>query len=339
MQFTLADVLYNLIALLAFGALLLAVVRARRQPLWAEAYRRLGRNRVAMTTLCILLLYGTVALLDSVGWTDKATHSRHTVLDSLFKRPAERTYSAPLASMTTGEPVAHKLINPGSHLLGTDQLGNDVLYQTLRGARTAVIVGGLTSLLATPIALFLGLMAGYFGKRVDDTVQYTYTVLSSIPDLLLLIALLMMLGPGLVQICVALAVTSFVGLCRLVRGETLKHRDRDYVRAAKSLGVPSGRILWRHILPNLLPVVIISVTLGFSGLVLAESTLSYLGVGVQQDTGSWGNMINAARAELARDPIIWWNLTAASVALSLLALSLNIFGDALRDAIDPRLRS
>ena len=256
-----------------------------------------------------------------------------------FQRPAERTYSAPFAMETTGEPVPHKLISPKGHWLGTDQLGNDVLYRTLKGARTAVVVGGFTSLMATPVALLLGLIAGYYGKWRDDAVQYTYTVLSSVPDLLLLIALLMMLGQGLSNICIALAITNFVGLCRLVRGETLKHRDREYVRAARSLGVSNTRILWRHILPNLLPIVIISVTLGFSGLVLAESTLSYLGVGVQQDVGSWGNMINAARAELAREPIIWWNLTAASVALAVLALSLNVFGDALRDAIDPRLRS
>jgi peptide/nickel transport system permease protein len=339
MKFTLADIIYNLIALSAFGALITTVVRARRQPLWAEAYRRLARNRIAMATLCILLLYGLIALLDSVGWTDTTTRNRETIVDALFHRTPERTYSAPLASMTTGEPKPHQLINPGSHPLGTDQLGNDVLYQTLKGARTAIVVGGFTSLMSTPIALLLGLIAGYYGKRVDDAVQYTYTVLASVPDLLLLIALLMMLGPGLIQICVALAITNFVGLCRLVRGETLKHRDREYVRAAKSLGVSNSRILWRHILPNLLPIVIISVTLGFSGLVLAESTLSYLGVGVGQDVGSWGNMIDAARAELARDPIIWWNLTSASVALTLLALSLNLFGDALRDAIDPRLRS
>jgi peptide/nickel transport system permease protein len=339
MKLTSADIFSNLVALAAFGVLLTTIIRARRQPLWAEAYRRLGRNKVAMTMLCILSLYGMIALLDSIGWTNTTTHNRETVVDKIFQRPAERTYSAPLATETTGEPTPHKLINPGTHLLGTDQLGKDVLYQTIKGARTAVIVGGFTSLLATPIALFLGLLAGYFGKWVDDSVQYTYTVLSSVPDLLLLIALLMMLGSGLTNICIALAVTNFVGLCRLVRGETLKHRDREYVRAAKSLGVSNLRILWRHILPNLLPIVIISVTLGFSGLVLAESTLSYLGVGVEPEVGSWGNMINAARAELARDPIIWWNLTSASTALALLALSLNIFGDALRDAIDPRLRS
>lgn len=339
MKFTLADIFYNLVALTAIGALLTAIFRARRQPLWAEAYRRLRRNRVAMVTLCILCVYAGIALIDSIGWTSTTTHDRQTIADVIFQRPAERTYSAPLAAETTGEPTPHKLIKPGTHLLGTDQLGNDVLYKTLKGARTAVVVGGFTSLMATPIALFLGLLAGYYGKRVDDAVQYTYTVLASVPDLLLLIALLMMLGQGLTNICIALAVTNFVGLCRLVRGETLKHRDREYVRAAKSLGVSDTRILWRHILPNLLPVVIISVTLGFSGLVLAESTLSYLGVGVPQEVGSWGNMINAARAELARDPIIWWNLTSASVALATLALSLNLFGDALRDAIDPRLRS
>jgi peptide/nickel transport system permease protein len=139
--------------------------------------------------------------------------------------------------------------------------------------------------------------------------------------------------------CVALGVTSWVGLCRLIRGETLKHRDREYVRAARALGVGHARILLRHILPNLLPIVIIQVTLGFSGLVLAEAILSYLQLGVQPGIGSWGNMIDAARLELAREPILWWNLAAASTALFVLVLAFNLFGDALRDAIDPRLRS
>jgi peptide/nickel transport system permease protein len=146
-------------------------------------------------------------------------------------------------------------------------------------------------------------------------------------------------GRGLDKLCYALGITSWVGLCRLIRGETLKHRDREYVRAARALGVSSWRIMGRHILPNLLPTVIISVTLGFSGLVLSETILSYLGIGVDAGTGSWGNMIDAARLELARDPIIWWNLEGATSALFLLVLAFNLFGDALRDAIDPRLRS
>ena len=181
--------------------------------------------------------------------------------------------------------------------------------------------------------------AGYFGKRVDDGIQYVYTVANSVPDILLLISLVLVLGRGLMQICIALGITGWVGLCRLVRGETLKHRDREYVRAARALGVSNARIMIRHILPNLLPIVIISAVLGFSGLVLSETILTYLGVGVPPEMGSWGNMIDAARLELAREPAIWWQLTSASNALFLLVLSCNILGDALRDAVDPRLRS
>ncbi len=320
------------------AALLVALVRARRQPLWAEAYRRLAQNRVALAALIVIALYGAVAFLDSISWQDSRAAEPKTLLDRLCAHiPQERTYSAPLATMTAGEPTPHKL--KGRHLLGTDGAGMDVLYQTLRGCRTAIIIGGLTSLIVTPLALFFGMIAGYFGKRVDDAVQYTYTVLVSIPDILLLIALLLVLGKGLPQLCLALGITSWVGLCRLVRGETLKHRDREYVRAARALGVSHARILMRHILPNLLPIVIISVTLGLSGLVLEESILSYLGIGVAAGTGSWGNMIDGARLELAREPIIWWNLAAASTALFILVLAFNLFGDALRDAIDPRLRS
>jgi peptide/nickel transport system permease protein len=164
-------------------------------------------------------------------------------------------------------------------------------------------------------------------------------VLDSIPDILLLIALLMVLGKGFTQMCIALGVTSWVGLCRMVRGETLKHREREYVRAARALGVSPGRILLHHILPNLLPLVVISVTLTLSRLIMAETVLSYLQLGVEAGVGSWGNMIDAARLELAREPIIWWNLLAASVALFLLVLAFNLFAIALRDAIDPRLRS
>jgi peptide/nickel transport system permease protein len=197
----------------------------------------------------------------------------------------------------------------------------------------------MTVLIVTPLALLLGLTAGYYGKWRDDVITYIYTVLSSVPGILLQIAMVLVLGKGIIQICLALGITRWVGLCRMVRGETIKHREREYVRSAKALGVTDMVILVRHILPNLLPVVIISTTLGFSNLVLSEAILSYLGVGVPDNVGSWGNMIDAARDELARDPVIWWNLTAATAAITGLALSLNLFGDALRDAVDPRLRS
>jgi peptide/nickel transport system permease protein len=334
-----SDLFQNAVPVAVVVLLAWVLIQARRQPLWAEAYRRLGRNRLAMVALAVIALYGLVAFLDSLGTTDRVSQTRKTVLDRVFERPEERTYSAPLADMTFGEPTPQKLHAPHSHILGTDGVGADVFYRTLKGARTAFIIGGLTSLIATPIALLFGMLAGYKGKWQDDVIQYVYTVLSSIPALLLQIAFVLVLGKGIVQICIALGVTRWVGLCRLTRGETLKHRDREYVRAAKALGVSDLRILTRHILPNLLPIIIISVTLGFSGLVLSEPILAYLGVGLDADAGSWGNMIDAARVELARDPVIWWNLTSASVALFVLVLAFQLFGDALRDAIDPRLRS
>ena len=331
------DCLLNLIPAAAVTILAFAVARAKRAPLWAEAFRRLRRNRLARGALAVMCLYGMVGFLDSLSWRDAQAAPKRTVIDRLFQRSPERTYSAPLATETTGEPVSHPL--QGKHVLGTDGVGEDTLYLTLKGCRTALIIGGLTSLIVTPLALLFGMLAGYFGKRVDDAVQYVYTVLDSMPWILLLIALLMVMGRGLVQLCIALGITSWVGLCRLARGETLKHRDRDYVRAARALGLGHGRILLCHILPNLLPVVIISVTLGFSELVLSEAVLTYLQLGVQAGVGSWGNMIDAARMELAREPVIWWNLLSASTALFILVLAFNVFGDALRDAIDPRLRS
>lgn len=330
----------NLIPLLVVAAIMLVVKLATRQPLWREAFRRLKRNRAAMVALGVIACYGLVALLDSISWKNGATAESRTVLDRLFQMAhvqVERTYSAPLAKYTMGEVHPHKL--RGLHLLGTDGTGNDVLYETMKGCRTALLIGGLSSLLVLPTAVILGMLAGYFGKVVDDIIQYIYTVVGSVPDILLIIALVLVLGRGVVNICIALAFTSWIGLCRLVRGETLKYRDREFVLSAKALGASNARILMKHILPNLLPVVIISIVLGFSGFVLYEPLLAYLGVGVGPDVGSWGNMIDAARIELTRTPVIWWNLTASSGALFILVLAFNVLGDALRDAIDPRLRS
>jgi peptide/nickel transport system permease protein len=329
--------MYNIIPFLIIGFVVWVIRRAGRAPLWAEAYRRLAKNRAAMAALVVICLYALVAVFDSVSWQSSRGAEPKTVIDRIFAMPPERTYSAPLASHTTGEPHPHKLER--KHLLGTDGLGNDVVWDVMKGCRTALIIGLLTQVFVTPIALFFGLMAGYFGKRVDDAIQYVYTVLDSIPSILLLIVLLMVMGRGLWQICVALGVTSWVSLCRLVRGETLKHRDRDYVRAARALGVGHTQILVKHITPNLLPIIIITATLGVSANLLSETILAYLQIGVPPGIGSWGNMIDAARMELARQPVIWWNLTAASVAVFILVLAFNIFGDALRDAVDPRLRS
>lgn len=334
---TLLHLLYNLSPVALIGVAVLVFLRARQTPLWGEAFRRLARNPSARAAMAVIALYATIGIADSIGWYDAATQERRTVIDAIFERKPERTYSAPLAEMTTGEAKPQKIRE--KHILGTDSIGADVFYRTLKGVRTAFQIGGMTVLIVTPLALLLGLTAGYYGKWRDDVITYIYTVLSSVPGILLQIAMVLVLGKGIIQICLALGITRWVGLCRMVRGETIKHREREYVRSAKALGVTDMVILVRHILPNLLPVVIISTTLGFSNLVLSEAILSYLGVGVPDNVGSWGNMIDAARDELARDPVIWWNLTAATGAITGLALSLNLFGDALRDAVDPRLRS
>jgi peptide/nickel transport system permease protein len=322
--------------------IILAVIvyrRAKTQPLWSEAFRRLRRNKVAMASILVIGLYAAIALADTFGWQPTKVDDRKTIADHIFARQLEQTYSPPFGDMSLSSTGPKALNAPRSHPLGTDGIGEDVLYKTVKGVRTAFIIGGLTSLIAIPLALALGLLGGYFGKRVDDVVQYVYTVFASVPDVLLLIATIIILGRGLVSMCLALGITSWVALCRLVRGETLKHREREYVRAAKALGVSSARLLTRHILPNLLPSIIIAATIGFSGLILAEAILSFLGVGVGPEVGSWGNMIDAARDELTRDPIVWWDLVAATAALLVLVLSINVLADALRDAIDPRLRT
>ncbi|HIE27812.1 TPA: ABC transporter permease [Candidatus Poribacteria bacterium] len=224
-------------------------------------------------------------------------------------------------------------------LLGTDKVGDDVFYRALKGVRTGLIIGGFTTIIAIPFAIFFGVIAGYFGGRIDDIVQYLYSTLASIPSILLIAAFMLLFGRGLFNLCLIMGITSWTGLCRLLRGETLKLRELEYVQAAEAFGISRAKIILRHIVPNVMHIVLISFILRFSGLVLAEALLSYLQIGVDPTTGSWGNMINTARMELAREPVVWWNLAAAFIFMFGLVLPANLFGDAVRDALDPRLRT
>ncbi len=241
------------------------------------------------------------------------------------------------------------------HVLGTDKVGQDVLYLSLKSIRTGLIIGTVTTLVTLPLALFLGVAAGYFRGWVDDAIQYVYTVLSSIPSVLLIAAAVLMMQVTidthpewfdtaasradlrLVFLCLILGVTSWTGLCRLLRGETLKLREMEYIQAAQSFGVSSMRILSRHILPNVMHIVLIALVMDFSALVLAEAVLSYVGVGVDPSMISFGTMINAARLEMAREPMVWWALASAFTFMLVLVLAANLFADAVRDAFDPRL--
>jgi peptide/nickel transport system permease protein len=327
----------NLVVLVLVLGGLAAFLRARRSDLWRQAGRELLQRRPI--AVAVVGLYVLLALAEAISWvsddpacTGLAKHQPRSIIDRAFACDfQERSYSAPLADeeFYGGSPLTHA----GAHLLGTDIRGRDVLHLALKGARVALLIGGLTSLIVIPLALFFGISAGYFGGRIDDAVFFVISVLSSIPSLLLLIALIMALGRGPVQVCIAMGVTSWVGFSRLVRGETLKLRELDYVQAARALGVSEFTIIWRHLLPNLMHLVVITFVLLFSGLVLSEAILAWLGIGID---GSWGQMIDQARDELSRDPIIWWNLAAASAALFGLILAVNFVGDAVRDILDPR---
>jgi peptide/nickel transport system permease protein len=243
------------------------------------------------------------------------------------------------------------------HILGTDKVGQDVLYLSLKSIRTGLVIGTLTTLVMLPFAVLLGILAGYARGWIDDGVQYVYTTLNSIPHVLLIAAAILMLQvyianhPELFEttveradirllfLCIILGITSWTGLCRLLRGESLKLREAEYIQAAQSFGVSHARIITRHILPNVMHVVLITVVLDFSGLVLAEAVLSYVGVGVDPTMNSWGNMINGARLEMAREPVVWWSLLSAFLFMFALVLAANLFSDAVRDAFDPRLRT
>jgi len=242
------------------------------------------------------------------------------------------------------------------HVFGTDKVGQDILYLTLKSIRTGLVIGTITTLSMLPFAVVFGIAAGYLGGWVDDVIQYIYTTLNSIPGVLLIAAAVLMMqvvidlhptwfttsaeraDVRLLSLCLILGVTTWTGLCRLLRAETLKLRELDYVQAAVAFGVSPVRIMIRHIFPNVMHIVLITVVMDFSGLVLAEAVLSYVGIGVDPSTISFGTMINGARMELARDPIVWWSLAAAFIFMFALVLAANVFSDAVRDGFDPRVK-
>lgn len=380
-------IMYALVVMLAY-----LVVLSRREGFIKEAVRRIRLNRLAMISLVFLLAYGAVALADSIRWRDPVTDEAGSVslakdgsviysaeplslLDrALFsmRSNTEKTFSAPLATHQFSKENmelpggAHirdypELKHPGTHILGTGKVGNDVLFSAIKGIRTGILIGAGTTVIIIPFAIFFGLIAGFYGGIIDDVIQYIYTTLSSIPGVLLIAAFMLLFGTGgyqgglvketdtflgffvlndrLFWLCVIMGITSWTDLCRLLRGETLKLREMEYIQAARAFGVSRIRVIMRHLLPNVIHLVLITMVLQFSGLVLAEAVLSYIGIGVGPEMGSWGNMINTARMELSREPVVWWNLIGAFIFMFALVLPANIFADAVRDALDPRLRT
>ena len=301
----------------ALALLLTALLHGRTQAIpAAQALRRILRNDTALPLRAALLTFGVLAAL--VG----------------------------MAAVIGGQ----------YHVLGTDRTGNDVLYQALKSIRTAFVIGTLATLATLPFAVVLGVMAGYFRGWVDEVIQYLYTTLSSVPNVLLIAACVLMVqvfidkNPNFFEtgaersdlriflLCVILGLTGWASLCRLLRAETMKLRELEYVQAATAFGVSDWRIMSRHIMPNVMHLVLITTVLEFSGLILYEAVLSYVGVGVDPSMNSFGGMINLARSEMSRDPIVWWSFAAAFAFMVTLVLAANLFADGVRDAFDPRSR-
>ena len=305
----------------------------RPEGLWSIAWRQLRHNRLAMICLAILCVYtGTWLYAEGVYWTAKI---RGTVPDYKISHYENRNRPPSL-----------------SHPLGTNFAGRDNLKQLIQGTRIAFEIGLLTSIIVVPLGFALGALAGYFGGKLDGAIVYLFSVVASVPDILLIMSITYVtraaversaamqsvtryIDAGLLSICVGMGFTGWVGLCRIIRGEYLKHRERQYVLAARALGAGNASIMFRHIMPNVSHLVIINFSLRFPGLILTEVVLSYLGIGIANEP-SWGTIINDAKQRLWLGN--WWELAGATIAMFFLVLALNLFGDALRDALDPKLR-
>jgi ABC-type dipeptide/oligopeptide/nickel transport system permease subunit len=284
------------------------IVHPAPRSLWAETLRQVLQKKLTVVALAVVLLYTLVALLAHLG-----------LIAGDWNVEVGSSYAAPGMQ----------------HWLGTDIFGRSVLAKIIKGTEVAMSVGFVVGLIAVTIGLTLGALAGYFGGIVDGCIVWFYTTVASIPNIMLLIALTFILGKGILSVYIALGMTNWVELCRLVRGEVKRHKDREYVQAATALGASHLRKLCGHILPNVLHIVIICFALIFQFAIKSEVILSYLGLGVQ-DSPSWGVMIDDAKAELTRG--IWWQLVFATLAMFLIVLALNILSDALRDALDPKLK-
>jgi peptide/nickel transport system permease protein len=281
---------------------------ARGESLGRRAIGTLRRDRMVVTGFAVVAVYVGIALVGYAGLLPD------------FQERVGGSYEAPSLAL--------------SKLLGTDIFGRSILYKILVGTRTAMTIGFVVTGISLPIGIALGSLAGYYGGRVDAAIVWLYSVISSVPYILLIVGISYVLEKGIVSICIAMGSVSWVGLCRLIRGEVLKHRDREYVLAVRLLGASDRIIIFRHILPNVIHLAIVTASLMTLSAIKSEVILTFLGVGIQ-DGASWGTMITDATGELVTG--IWWPLAGVTTAMFLIIYALNVVGDALRDALDPKL--
>lgn len=286
--------------------------------LWYDAWLRFKRRKLAMVMLIVVLVYVTVGIGVAAGW-----------LAADWNESVGPSYAKPSLE----------------HPFGTDIFGQSVFRKMIYGTKISLSVAFFASLLSIGIGVPMGAIAGFFRGFIDEVIVWLYSTLSSIPGLLLILAFAYALKEatlfghkltGITAVYLALGLTSWVGLCRLIRGEVIKHKNRDYVTAADAYGASKTRIIFRHVIPNVTHLILIDFSLRFVGFIHAEVILSFLGLGAKGEP-SWGVMIDDARLELSRG--YWWQMTAATLAIFGISLALNIVGDALRDALDPKIRT
>ncbi|GAB4185921.1 MAG: hypothetical protein Kow00105_00360 [Phycisphaeraceae bacterium] len=316
----------------AAPAELVAPVASAGRSLWYDAWLRFRRNRLAMVMLAVVAVYVIIGIAVMLGW-----------VAADWKQEVGPAYAKP--TWSTVDPDTGQTRIAPELWMGTDFLGQSVVRKAIYGTKISLSVAFFASLLSIAIGVPLGAIAGYFRGFVDEIIVWLYSTLSSIPGLLLILAFAYALKEatlfghkieGITAVYLALGLTSWVGLCRLIRGEVMKHKDRDYVTAANAYGASKARVIFRHVIPNVTHLILIDFSLRFVGFIHAEVILSFLGLGAKGEP-SWGVMIDDARLELSRG--YWWQMTAATLAIFGISLALNIVGDALRDALDPKIRT
>jgi peptide/nickel transport system permease protein len=332
----------------------------RSEGVWATAWRRFRGDRVGMVCLAIvaafLVLIALAATRIVAGDWQREVGVPNAPPTLMGPRPPEdlgtiEVPKGPNVDLSDVDPLApryqewaeraakiktEEIVRAPTLPIGGDRLGRDVLAKTIKGTEISVFVGVLSALLATAIGTLLGAFAGFFGKRVDDFLEWLYNVFTAVPDILLIFAFAAVFGRGLGTVVLILGLTGWAGVYRQVRAEFIKHRSREYVRAAEAIGASLPSRMFRHILPNVSHVILVRLSLLVVGFIKAEVILSYLGLGVPVDQVSWGTMLAEAQSELILG--YWWQLVAATVFMATFVTAFSLMADAWRDALDPRLR-
>ncbi len=342
----------------------IAAAPSRSAGVWLSAWRRLQNDRVGMVSLAIVVAFLLLILAASVGLVAKDWQREVGVPNAppTFVGPrVEEPGADPIAKLVAkdAKPVDLSDIDPlapkykewaeraakiqiteapraDTLPFGGDRLGRDVLDKAIKGAQISIFVGFFAAVLATMIGTVLGALSGYVGSKLGDFLEWVYNVFTSIPGILLIFAFAAVLGRGIDTVILILGLAGWTGIYRLVRAEYIKHRSREYVRAAEAIGASHGARMFVHILPNVSHVILVQLSLLVVGFIKAEVILSFLGLGVPVDQVSWGTMLSEAQAELVLGH--WWQLAAATLFMATFVTAFALFTDALRDALDPKLR-